>query len=46
MDDGVKNDEKRPGGQSFMRSWGCSQIENEEEEESLQEGDSIGSVAG
>ena len=30
--DGVKNDVKRPGGQSFMRSWDCSQIENDEEE--------------
>ena len=36
MDDGAKNDVKRPVGQSFMRSWDCSQIENEEEEESWQ----------
>ena len=31
--DGEKDDVKRPIGQSFMRSWDCSQIENEEEEE-------------
>ena len=27
--DGAKNDAKRPVEQSFMRSWDCSQIENE-----------------
>ena len=32
--DGEKDDVKRPAEQSFMRSWDCSQIENEEEEES------------
>ena len=31
MHDGDKDDAKRPVGQSFMRSWDCSQIENEEE---------------
>ena len=30
---GDKDDVKRPVEQSFMRSWDCSQIENEEEEE-------------
>ena len=40
-DDGAKNDVKRPVGQSFMRSWDCSSIENEEEEESWQEGDQV-----
>ena len=29
--DGEKDDGKRPVEQSFMRSWDCSQIENEEE---------------
>ena len=28
----VESNEKRTGGQGFMRSWDCSQIENEEEE--------------
>ena len=41
MEDGVRNDVKRPVGQSFMRSWDCSQIENEEEEESWREGDKM-----
>ena len=36
MHDGVKNDVKRPVEQSFMRSWDCSRIENEEEEEGWQ----------
>ena len=35
----LENDVKRPLEQSFMRSWDCSQIENEEEEESWGEGD-------
>ena len=39
VDDGVKNNVKIPKGQSFMRSWDCSQMENEEEEESWREGD-------
>ena len=39
--DGEKNDVKRPVEQSFMRSWDCSQIENEEEEESWQERDQM-----
>ena len=33
------SDVKRPVEQSFMRSWDCSQIENEEEEESWREKD-------
>ena len=41
MHDGVKNDVKRPVEQSFMRSWDCSQIENELEEESWREGDEM-----
>ena len=41
LDDGVKNNVKRAGGQRFMRSWDCSQIENEEEEESWQERDQM-----
>ena len=36
--DCVEEAVRRPAGQSFMRSWDCSQIENEEEEESWQEG--------
>ena len=39
MDNGAKNDVKRPVGHSFLRRWDCSQIENVEEEESWQEGD-------
>ena len=39
--DGIKEAVQRPAGQSFMRSWGCSQIENEEEEESWREGDQM-----
>ena len=41
IDEGVKNKVKRPGGQCFMRSWDCSQIENEEEEEGWQERDQV-----
>ena len=37
--DGEKNDVIRQVEQSFMRSWDCSQIENEEEEERWQEKD-------
>ena len=37
--DGIKEAVQRPVGQSFMRSWECSQLENEEEEESWREGD-------
>ena len=36
--DGVKEAAQRSVGQSIMRSWDCSQIENEEEEESWREG--------
>ena len=39
--DGEKSDVKRPVEQSFMRSWDCSQIENEEDEESWREGDQM-----
>ena len=33
VDEGVKNNVKRLGGQCLVRSWDCSRIENEEEEE-------------
>ena len=36
--DCVEEAVRRPAGQSFMRSWDCSQIENEGEEERWQEG--------
>ena len=36
-----KNAGKRIGGQDLMQRWDCSQIENEEEEESWQEGDQM-----
>ena len=39
--DGDKDPVQRPVGKSFMRSWDCSQIENEEEEESWREGDQM-----
>ena len=41
MHDGVKNNVKRPVEQSFMQSWDCSHIENEEENESWREGDQM-----
>ena len=41
IEEGVKYKVKRTGGQSFMRSWDCSQIENEEEEECWQERDQM-----
>ena len=37
--DGEKNDVRRQVEQSFMQSWDCSQIENEEEEKSWREKD-------
>ena len=37
IDESAENKEKRTGGPDLMRSWDCSQIENEEEEESGQE---------
>ena len=39
--DGIKEAAQRPTGQSSMRCWDCSQIENEEEEESWREGDQM-----
>ena len=36
--DGVQEAVQKPCGESFMRSWDCSQIENKEEEESWREG--------
>ena len=39
IDESAENKEKRTGGPDLMRSWDCSQIENEEEEESWQERD-------
>ena len=41
MHDGEKDDVKRPVERSFMRSWDCSQIESEEEEESWRERDQM-----
>ena len=41
MHDGVKKNVKRPVEQSFMQSWDCSHIENEEEKESWREGDQM-----
>ena len=41
MHDSEKDDVRRPVGQSFMRSWDCSQIGNEEEEESWGERDQM-----
>ena len=41
MHDGAKNNAKRPVEQSFMQSWDCSHIENEEEKESWREGDQM-----
>ena len=38
IDEGVKNKVKRTGGQSLMRSWDCSQIEDEEREETGKKG--------
>ena len=37
--DGDKGAVQNPAGQSFLRSWDSSQMENEEEEESWREGD-------
>ena len=39
--DGDKEAVQKSAGQSFMRSWCCSEIENEEEEESWREGGQI-----
>ena len=39
--DGIKEAVQRPVVQSFMRSWDCSQIENEEEEKIWREGDQM-----
>ena len=41
VDEGVENNVKRLGGQCLVRSWDCSRIENEEEEESCQERDQM-----
>ena len=41
MDEGVKNNVKRPGGQSLMRSWDCSQIGHTEKVESWRERDQM-----
>ena len=41
VDDGAKEAAQRSIGQSVMRSWDCSQIENEEEEVSWREGDQM-----
>ena len=41
MHDGIKEAVQKPAGQGVMRSWDCSQIENEEEEESWREGNQM-----
>ena len=41
MLDGAKESAQRSVGQSVMRSWDCSHIENEEEEESWREGEQM-----
>ena len=41
MQDGDKEAVQKPAGQSFTRSWDCSQVVNEEEEESWREGDQM-----
>ena len=44
MHEGIKEAVQRKAGQIFMRSWDCSQLENEEaeeEEESWREGDQM-----
>ena len=41
VDESVENEGKRTGGQDLLRRWDCSQIENEETEESWQEGDQM-----
>ena len=41
---GAKEAAQRSVGQSVMRSWDCSQIENEEEEESWREGDQMAAL--
>ena len=38
VDESAENDGKKTGGPGLMKSWDCSQTENEEEEESWQEG--------
>ena len=39
--DGIKEAVQRPAKRSFMRSWDCSHIENEEEEEGWREEDQM-----
>ena len=41
VDESIENEGKRTGGQDFLQRWDCSQIENEEAEESWQEGDQM-----
>ena len=41
VQDGDKETVQKTAGQTFMRSWDCSQIENEEEEGSWREGDQM-----
>ena len=41
VDESVENEGKRIGGQDLVQTWDYSQIENEEEEESWQEGDQM-----
>ena len=38
FEESCKNEGKRTGGQNPIQRWDCSQIENDEEEESWQEG--------
>ena len=41
VDESIENEGEKTGGPDFMQSWDCSQIENEEEEESWREGDQM-----
>ena len=41
VDESVEHEGKETGELDLMQSWDCSQIENEEEEESWQEGDQM-----
>ena len=41
VDESVENEGRQIGGLDLMQRWDCSQVENEEEEESWQEGDQM-----
>ena len=40
-EESCENERERTGGPNAIQSWDCSQIENEKEEESWQEGDQM-----